>query len=134
MPFRSIGTRPVPQTPEWGYPRLDAAKAVDIIDAARPPVARVIDGGCASTLACEMSDGPHRLIVNCGGARAAGAHLPPDLAEGLRTTAAHSTLVLADPHSTAVLADGTLGKGRSEERRAGKESVCTCRAGVSADH
>src|SRR5205085_7039146 len=30
---------------------------------------------------------------------------------GLRTTAAHSTLVLADTNSTNILADGTLGKG-----------------------
>src|SRR3546814_17636507 len=95
-----------------------------------------------------MSDGPHRLIVNCGGARAAVAHLPPDLAEGLRTTAAHSTLVLADSNSTAVLADGTLGKGvaeveltrqeseqeRSEERLVGKECVNKGRSRWLPDH
>src|SRR3546814_11541203 len=109
------------QAREWGYQRLAAAKAVVIIDAAPPPVARVIDGGCASTLAFEMSDGPHRLIVNCGGARAAVAHLPPDLAEGLRTTAAHSTLVLADSN-------------RSEVRRVGKECVSTCRSRWSPEH
>src|SRR3546814_13092428 len=99
------------QAREWGYQRLAAAKAVVIIDAAPPPVARVIDGGCASTLAFEMSDGPHRLIVTCGGARAAVEPLPPDPAEGLRTTAADSTLVLAASHP------------RSEERLVGTKVV-----------
>src|SRR4029078_9181224 len=37
--------------------------------------------------------------------------LPQELVQGLRTTAAHSTLVLADTNSTNILADGTLGKG-----------------------
>ena len=37
--------------------------------------------------------------------------LPAELVEGLRTTAAHSTLVLADTNSTNILADGSLGKG-----------------------
>jgi uncharacterized heparinase superfamily protein len=37
--------------------------------------------------------------------------LPDELVEGLRTTAAHSTLVLADTNSTNILADGSLGKG-----------------------
>src|SRR3546814_3568114 len=80
-----------------------------------------------------MSDGPHRLIVNCGGARAAVAHLPPDLAEGLRTTAAHSTLVLADSNSTAVLADGTLGKGVAEVELTRQESEQASRIEASHD-
>ncbi|EQB31145.1 heparinase II/III family protein, partial [Sphingobium ummariense] len=70
--------------------------------------------GCASTGAIELSDGPHRLVVNCGGAALGGAWIPADLAQGLRTTAAHSTLVLDDSNSTALLPDGTLGKGVTE--------------------
>ncbi len=56
-----------------------------IVDAAPPPIAKVVEGGCASTLAFEFSDGEQRLIVNCGGARAAVAQLPAAFAEGLRT-------------------------------------------------
>ena len=82
-----------------------------LVDAAPPPVARLTDAGCASTLAFELSDGPHRIVVNCGGAALAGALIPAALAQGLRTTAAHSTLVLDDRNSTAILPDGTLGKG-----------------------
>ena len=71
-------------------------------------------GGCASTLGFEMSDGLHRLVVSCGGARNGGALLPAQLAGALRTTAAHSTLIVADANSTAVHADGSLGRGVTE--------------------
>ena len=55
-----------------------------------------------------------RIVVNCGGAGLTGATIPDALARGLRTTAAHSTLVLDDSNSTAILPDGTLGKGVTE--------------------
>ena len=63
--------RPLRQARDWGYQRLAQGEAVVIIDAAPPPIARLTAGGCASTLAFEMSDGAERLVVNCGGARAA---------------------------------------------------------------
>ncbi|NIJ06465.1 putative heparinase superfamily protein [Sphingomonas vulcanisoli] len=91
----------------WGYQQAVAANARLVIDAAPPPTGALVRGGCASTLAFELSEGGQRLIVNCGGAPG----LPAELAEGLRTTAAHSTLVLADTNSTSVHADGSLGKG-----------------------
>lgn len=94
---------------DWGYQRIAAGQTIVIFDAGLPPVGRLESGGCASTLALEMSDGPHRLIVNCGGASA--SRLPKPLAEGLRTTAAHSTLTIADSNSTALNCDGSLGKG-----------------------
>ncbi|WP_343227972.1 heparinase II/III family protein [Stakelama flava] len=106
--------RPLRSARDWGYQRVTAGKVILILDAAPPPVARMVEGGCASTLAFEMSDGPHRLVVNCGGARSVQVAVPEDLAEGLRTTAAHSTLVLSDSNSTAIHADGTLGKGVME--------------------
>ncbi|MFZ5748656.1 MAG: heparinase II/III family protein [Pseudomonadota bacterium] len=109
-----IRTRPLKQAREWGYQRLSAGRTVLIVDAAPPPIARLAEGGCASTLAFELSDGPHRIVGNCGGARAALAAVPAALTEGLRTTAAHSTLVIADTNSTAILPDGTLGKGVGE--------------------
>ena len=37
--------------------------------------------------------------------------MPDDLVQALRTTAAHSTLTVADTNSTAINADGSLGKG-----------------------
>lgn len=109
-----VRTRPLRQAREWGYQRIAAEATVVQVDAAPPPVARLADAGCASTGAIEVSDGINRLIVNCGGAALTGAWIPADLAQGLRTTAAHSTLVLDDSNSTALLPDGTLGKGVTE--------------------
>lgn len=109
-----IRTRPLRQARDWGYQRLSAGATVLLVDAAPPPVARLAEAGCASTGAFELSDGADRLIVNCGGAALAGASIPAELAQGLRTTAAHSTLILNDLNSTAILADGTLGRGVAE--------------------
>lgn len=106
-----VRTRPLKQARDWGYQRLTAGRAVLLADAAPPPVARVTEAGCASTLAFELSDGDTRIVVNCGGAALTGASIPVELARGLRTTAAHSTLVLCDNNSTAILPNGSLGKG-----------------------
>jgi uncharacterized heparinase superfamily protein len=128
-----IRTRPLRQARDWGYQRLAAGAAVLIMDAAPPPIARLVEGGCASTLAFEFSDGPHRLVVNCGGARAAVAQLPTALADGLRTTAAHSTLIVGDSNSTAIHADGTLGRGVAEVELARQESETSSRIEASHD-
>ncbi|MFM6853501.1 MAG: heparinase II/III family protein, partial [Sphingopyxis sp.] len=106
-----VRARPLRQARDWGYQRLTAGRALLQVDAAPPPIARSTDAGCASTLAIEFSDGPHRIIVNCGGAALAGALIPTELARGLRTTAAHSTLTLGNSNSTAINENGTLGKG-----------------------
>ncbi|MFM9977051.1 MAG: heparinase II/III family protein [Sphingomonadaceae bacterium] len=105
-----VRTRPLRQARDWGYQRIVAGATVIVADAAPPPASRIGGGGCASTLAFELSDGEQRLIVNCGGARGL-ANVPVELASGLRTTAAHSTLTLADSNSTAIHDDGTLGAG-----------------------
>ncbi|MDO6413089.1 heparinase II/III family protein [Sphingomonas sp. BIUV-7] len=95
---------------DWGYQRLEAGASRLVMDAAPPPSGALIRGGCASTLAFELSEGAQRLIVNCGGAPG----LPGELAQGLRTTAAHSTLTLAETNSTALHEDGSLGRGVGE--------------------
>lgn len=109
-----VRARPLRQARQWGYQRLAAGATVVVMDAAPPPIARLAEGACASTLAFELSDGANRLIVNCGGARTAHAKVAATLADGLRTTAAHSTLIVGDSNSTAIHADGTLGSGVSE--------------------
>ena len=116
-----VRTRPLRDARRWGYQRIAAGKAVLQIDAAPPPVARHARDGCASTLAFEFGYGPDRIIVNCGGAALAGGLIPLRLAQGLRATAAHSTLTIDDFNSTAVLINGKLGAGVSEvevDRRA----------------
>ncbi len=106
-----VRTRPLRQARDWGYQRLVAGQTTLIVDAAPPPVARLSGAGCASTCAMELSDGRNRIVVNCGGAALTGAMIPQGLASGLRTSAAHSTLILGDANSTAIMPDGALGKG-----------------------
>ena len=105
-----VRTRPLRQARDWGYQRMASGATVVVADAAPPPASRIGGGGSASTLAFELSDGNKRLIINCGGARGI-ANIATDLANGLRTTAAHSTLVIGDSNSTAIHNDGTLGAG-----------------------
>lgn len=109
-----VRTRPLRDARHWGYQRVSAGKAVLQFDAAPPPLARHARDGCASTLAFEFSHGGERVIVNCGGAAFAGGLIPLRLAQGLRATAAHSTLAIDDFNSTAVLINGKLGPGVSE--------------------
>lgn len=101
-----------------GFQRLSAGRTVVVVDAGPPPPARLSTYGHAGTLAFEMSDGPDRLVTNCGGQRglehSASGPLAPALAGGLATTAAHSTLVIANTNSTRIRDDGTLGNGVEE--------------------
>ncbi len=103
--------RPLRQARGWGYQRLSALGTIVVLDAAPPPAQKLTAHGSASTLAFEMSDGGQRLVVNCGGPGLLPTDLSDGLVNGLRTTAAHSTLVLADTNSTNILADGSLGRG-----------------------
>ena len=106
-----LRARPLRQARGWGYQRLTALGTIVVIDAAPPPPPKMAPTGCAATLAFEMSDGAQRLVINCGGPAPLPSDLPEELVQGLRTTAAHSTLVLSDTNSTNILPDGSLGKG-----------------------
>jgi uncharacterized heparinase superfamily protein len=109
-----VRTRPLRDVRQWGYQRVLANKAVLQFDAAPPPMPKHARTGCASTLAFELSHAGQRLIVNCGGAGCAGGLVPLRLEQGLRATAAHSTLTLDDANSTAVLINGAIGVGVSQ--------------------
>lgn len=80
---------------ESGFFRLAAGRSVLLCDAGAPPPAphdRLAHAGC---LSFELSSGRQRLIVNCGSGRLRG----PDWQHAMRTTAAHSTLVVDDKSS-----------------------------------
>ncbi|MFN2099443.1 heparinase II/III family protein [Altererythrobacter sp. MF3-039] len=99
---------------QWGYHRIKAGRTILQFDAAPPPRGPHSRSGCASTLAFELSCGDQRIIVNCGGGAWAGGAVPVRIEQGLRATAAHSTLTLDNANSTAVLINGALGKGVEE--------------------
>lgn len=128
-----IAVRPLRQARGWGYQRAQSKTSVLVFDAAPPPPPRALVGGCASTLAFEFSDGPNRLIVNCGGVAEAKGALPAELVHALRTTAAHSTLTLGDRNSTAIHQDGSLGKGVAEVELSRDETAGICRVEASHD-
>jgi uncharacterized heparinase superfamily protein len=119
----AMRVRPLRQAHDWGYQRLSMGHSRIVLDAAPPPISRFAKGACASTLAIEMSDGPWRLIVNCGGGGGASNALQPSLAQALRSTAAHSTLTLDDSNSTAIHPDGSIGKGVSAVEHDRREGV-----------
>ncbi len=135
-----IRTRPLKAVGHWGFQRMRAGETIVQFDTAPPPRSRHARTGCASTLAFEMSDGPARLIVNCGGAAMAGGQVPARIGQGLRASAAHSTLVLDDTNSTAVQLHGQLGKGveavevECEDLRLSPDRKVRDAARVSASH
>ncbi|WP_066528736.1 heparinase II/III family protein [Erythrobacter sp. CCH5-A1] len=106
-----VRTRPLAAAQGWGYQRIKSGETLLQFDTAPPPRSKHARTGCASTLAFELSDGPQRIIVNCGGSALAGGQVPARIGQGLRATAAFSTLVLDNANSTAVLLHGKLGKG-----------------------
>ncbi|MXO51829.1 heparinase [Erythrobacter gaetbuli] len=109
-----VRARPMVEAKQWGYQRIRARDALLVFDAAPPPKPKHARHACASTLAFEYSHGAQRIIVNCGGAELAGALVPSRIEQGLRGTSAHSTLVLDDANSTAILLHGQIGKGVEE--------------------
>ncbi|HSG56157.1 MAG TPA: heparinase II/III family protein [Paracoccaceae bacterium] len=113
-----VRTRPLRDARQWGYQRVSTRlaghSAVLQFDTSPPPLSRHARNGCASTLAFELSHGDFRLVTNCGGSGLAGGLVPTRIEQGLRASAAHSTMVLGDANSTAVLINGKLGSGVSE--------------------
>lgn len=103
--------------PASGFHRLQAKDTRIMIDAGPPPSARLAPLAHASTFAFTMTDGCLPFIVNCGGgAGLDGAHgFSPELLMGLRSTAGHSALVLADTNSSRLHQHGPRRLGGVEE-------------------
>jgi len=114
-----LGVAPSGSAPgkQSGFQRLAAGSVKLIVDAGPPPAARVSPTAHASTLAFTMTDGKRLLIVNCGGERGERGprSLPVELVMGLRSTAGHSALVLADTNSSRLPDGGPRKLGGVEE-------------------
>ncbi len=85
--------------PHSRFQRLVAAKAYAVMDCGPVPQGVYAAGAHAGCLSFEFSSGPQRLVVNCGAS--------PKWNGALRSTAAHSTLTLADTSQAAILSPGT---------------------------
>ncbi len=93
--------QPFLHAPHSGFQRLAAARAIAVMDCGGAPPGPVSCRAHAGCLSFEFSAGGQRLVVNCGadGGRWDGV---------LRTTAAHSTITLADKSMAGVLGPGML--------------------------
>lgn len=100
-----------------GFQRLAAGPVRLVIDAGPPPPARINPATHASTLGFAFTDGARAIIVSCGAERGADGlrAFPPELVMGLRSTAGHSTLVLADTNSSRLPDGGPRRLGGVEE-------------------
>jgi uncharacterized heparinase superfamily protein len=85
-----------------GYQRLSASRTLCLIDCGRLPPGAFSRDAHAGTGALELSSGSDRIVVNCG----TGGLSHPSWNAALRATAAHSTLVVADTSSAAILPAG----------------------------
>ncbi|HSR70791.1 MAG TPA: heparinase II/III family protein, partial [Kiloniellales bacterium] len=103
---RAGGRRRAPSSaPESGFQRLRAGRTLVVLDAGAPPPPGFDREAHAGTLAFEMSVGRERVVVNCGARRG-----DPLWSRVQRTTAAHSTLTLADTNSSELGVEVGLGR------------------------
>jgi uncharacterized heparinase superfamily protein len=83
---------------------MACGRTLIIADTGRPPPPGADADACAGTLGFEMSVGRQRLIVNCGAAQ------DPKWRAALRSSAAHSTVIVGDVNSSEVLSPRGLGR------------------------
>ncbi len=99
-------TKPEESAAQGGFERLSANGTLVLFDAGGPPPPLFAETAHAGPLSFEMSVGRERLIVNCG------SHLNPEWQAAGRSTAAHSSLTLADTNAVELEAPGGVGKRR----------------------
>jgi uncharacterized heparinase superfamily protein len=114
LEISQLKTKPMRNGAHGGYQRLDHGKTVVVCDVGPPPSGRIQHFAHAGALSFEFSNGPTRIVVNCGGGLTMATQKSPALRQALRATAAHSTLIIADTNSTQLRGDGNLGKGINE--------------------
>jgi uncharacterized heparinase superfamily protein len=102
--------KPASSAPHTGFHRISAKRTTVLLDAAPPADTAPLGHGHAGTLSFEISVGAHRMIVNCGSVPGLGG---ADLTEALRATAAHSTLTIADIHSSDLVPNAGFGERRA---------------------
>jgi uncharacterized heparinase superfamily protein len=96
--------RPFGHAPHSAYQRLAGGRTLVLLDVGAPPPQIYSTHAHAGCLSFEMSAGGQRLVVNCG----AAANEDDEWCGALRATAAHSTVILANRSSAAVLPPGIL--------------------------
>jgi uncharacterized heparinase superfamily protein len=99
LAYDDTRSQPIENAPHAGYQRLGGEGALVLMDCGQPPTDIGPLHPHAGTLAFEFSDGPQRIVINCG----APAADREALQRAARSTAAHSTLTVADHSSSSFL-------------------------------
>lgn len=94
--------QPFVYAPHSAYQRLVGGRSLALLDVGVPPKGAFAGDAHAGCLAFEFSAGTQRIVVNCG----AAAPGQPAWADALRTTAAHSTMTIADTSLGALVPPG----------------------------
>jgi len=94
--------QPFAHAPHSGYQRMTAARTMVVLDCGEKPPGVYANTAHAGCLSFEFSNGPQRIVVNCG----AGNERNPGWGTALRATAAHSTVTLADTSIAGVIGEG----------------------------
>lgn len=97
--------RPPNQAPYTGFQRLQAGNSLVLVDTGNAPPQRHDEEAHAGVLSFELSHGRERIIVNCGGYRGAKAQWR----RVMRSSPAHSVMVVGDANAIEMNADGSLG-------------------------
>ena len=124
LAYDDARAQPLTNAPYSGYQRIAAGDTIVIAEAGAVPPQAFSTRAAAGCLSFEMSSGIRRLIVNCGA---------PDLSrvgarQAARTTAAHSTLVLADTSSCRFAANAGLERWLGDRILAGPSEVTAQRS------
>ncbi len=103
--------RPPASAPHGGYQRLEAGKAIVVMDTGRSPPGRYSGRAHAGIMSFEASIGRQRLIVNCGPApeRRRSDGRRDEWQRVSRSSAAHSTLIIDDTSSARFKGGARLG-------------------------
>ncbi len=105
LAYTDARVSPIENASHSGYQRLQARGVVAIVDAGQPPPRAYSSRAHAGCLSFELSDGPSRLVVNCG-APPPGSEQWRQLA---RSTAAHSTVTVGDTSSCRFVPEDGVG-------------------------
>lgn len=101
--------KPAARAPAAGFERLAAGRFLALADSDAPPMPPYDGNAHAGTFAIEVSVGAERMIVGCGAPVTDRGRWH----DAYRATAAHSTVVINDRNSSALTADGRIGRRRA---------------------
>lgn len=103
LAYTDARSQAMENAPHSGFQRIQARGALVIMDAGKPPPEDFSGRAHAGCLSFEFSDGPARIVVNCGSPPPGGDHWR----QLARSTAAHSTVTVNDTSSCRFVQEGS---------------------------